>query len=40
VIVGALHNSEGRNLVSNKNPEINIIRSAGGNVLMLIDGSL
>ncbi len=40
VILGALHNSEGRNLVSNKNPEINIIRSAGGNVLMLIDGSL
>lgn len=40
VIVGALHNSEGRNLVSNKNPEKNIIRSAGGNVLMLNDGNL
>ena len=40
VIVGALHNSEGRNLVSNKNPEKNMIRSAGGHFLMLNDGNL
>ena len=40
VIVGALHNSEGRNLISNKNPEMNIIRSAGGHFLMLNDGNL
>ncbi len=40
VIVGALHNSEGRNLVSNKNPEMNIIRSAGGHFIMFNDGNL
>ena len=37
VIVGALHNSEGRNLVSNKNPESSIIRTFGGTVLMIND---
>ena len=40
VIVGALHNSEGRNLISNKDPEKNIIRSAGGHFLMFNDGNL
>ena len=40
VIVGALHNSEGRNLISNSNPEKNMIRSAGGHFLMLNDGNL
>lgn len=40
VIVGALHNSEGRNLISNLNPEKNMIRSAGGHFLMLNDGNL
>ena len=40
VILGALHNSEGRNLISNKNPEKNLIRSAGGHFLMLNDGNL
>ncbi|MDA8111171.1 MAG: phage baseplate assembly protein V, partial [Nitrospiraceae bacterium] len=40
VIVGALHNSEGRNLISNRNPEKNMIRSAGGHFLMLNDGNL
>jgi type VI secretion system secreted protein VgrG len=40
VIVGALHNSESRNLISNMNPEKNIIRSAGGHFLMFNDGNL
>ena len=40
VIVGALHNSESRNLISNRNPEKNMIRSAGGHFLMLNDGNL
>ena len=40
VIVGALSNSEGRNLISNLNPEKNMIRSAGGHFLMLNDGNL
>ena len=40
VIVGALHNSEGRNLISNKNPEKNLIRSAGGHFIMLNDANL
>jgi len=40
VIVGALHNSEGRNLVSNKSPEKNLIQSSGGHFLMLNDGNL
>ena len=40
VIVGALHNSEGRNLVTNKNPEKNFIQSAGGHFLVFNDGNL
>ena len=40
VIVGALHNSEGRNLISNQNPEKNMIRSAGGHFILLNDANL
>ena len=40
VIVGALHNSEHRALISNRNPEKNIIRSSGGHFLMFNDGNL
>ena len=40
VIVGALHNSEGRNLVSNRNPQENLLRSAGGHFIMFDDGNL
>ena len=40
VIVGALHNSEGRNLISNRNPEKNLIRSAGGHFILLNDANL
>ncbi len=40
VIVGALHNSEGRNLISNKNPEKNLVRSAGGHFILLDDANL
>ena len=37
VIVGALHNSESRNLISNRNPEKNIIRSVGRHKIILND---
>ena len=37
VIVGALHNSETRNLVTNKNPATNIIHTFGGTVVMIND---
>ena len=40
VILGALHNSEGRNLVSNRNPQVNVLHSAGGHFIMLDDGNL
>ena len=37
VIVGALHNSEHRALITNKNPGINMIRSIGGNIITMND---
>ncbi len=40
VIVGALHNSEGRNLVTNNNPEMNLIKSSGGHFILLNDGNI
>jgi type VI secretion system secreted protein VgrG len=40
VIIGAAHNSESRNRISNRNPEKNIIRSAGGHFLIFNDGNI
>ena len=37
VILGAVHNSEHRSLITNKNPGINIIRSIGGNIISIND---
>ncbi len=40
VIVGSMANSEGRNLVSNQNPQVNLIKSAGGHFIAFNDGNL
>jgi type VI secretion system secreted protein VgrG len=37
VILGAVHNSEHRALITNKNPGINVIRSIGGHSITLND---
>ncbi len=37
VILGAVHNSEHRALITNRNPEINMIRSIGGNIISIND---
>jgi len=37
VIIGAVHNSEHRSLITSKNPGINMIRSIGGNIITMND---